>query len=69
MKNIITLFLTLTFFNGFAQTDYFWIGGNGNWSDITHWSTTSGGTDMTTFISMPIHLILLDKQLRWTARI
>ena len=36
MKNTITLFLTLTFFNGFAQTDYFWIGGNGNWSDITH---------------------------------
>ncbi len=23
--------------------DYFWIGGMGNWSDITHWATTSGG--------------------------
>ena len=23
--------------------DYFWIGGTGNWSDITHWATTSGG--------------------------
>jgi len=24
-------------------TDYFWIGGSGNWEDITHWATTSGG--------------------------
>ena len=24
--------------------DYYWVGGNGNWSDITHWMTTSGGT-------------------------
>lgn len=23
--------------------DYFWIGGSGNWEDITHWATTSGG--------------------------
>jgi hypothetical protein len=46
MKKIITLLLTLTFFNGFAQSDYFWIGGTGNWNDLTHWSTTSGGTDL-----------------------
>jgi len=24
--------------------DYYWIGGSGNWSDISHWATTSGGT-------------------------
>ena len=24
--------------------DYFWVGGSGNWSDINHWATTSGGT-------------------------
>lgn len=24
--------------------DYFWIGGSGNWSDINHWATTSGGS-------------------------
>ena len=23
--------------------DYYWVGGSGDWSDITHWSTTSGG--------------------------
>ena len=24
--------------------DYYWVGGTGNWSDISHWMTTSGGT-------------------------
>ena len=24
--------------------DYFWIGDSGNWSDINHWASTSGGT-------------------------
>ncbi|MEM6770270.1 MAG: hypothetical protein AAF597_06800, partial [Bacteroidota bacterium] len=26
-----------------SAADYFWIGGSGNWSDISHWATTSGG--------------------------
>ncbi|NRB62996.1 MAG: hypothetical protein HRU40_08250, partial [Saprospiraceae bacterium] len=24
--------------------DYYWVGGSGNWSDISHWATSSGGT-------------------------
>src|SRR5690606_18255721 len=24
--------------------DYFWVGGSGEWSDINHWATTSGGS-------------------------
>lgn len=27
-----------------AGTNYYWIGNGGNWSDLSHWSTTSGGT-------------------------
>jgi hypothetical protein len=27
----------------FAANNKYWIGGSGNWSDTTHWSTTSGG--------------------------
>ncbi|MDB4108023.1 DUF5011 domain-containing protein [Flavobacteriaceae bacterium] len=46
MKNIIVLFFTLAFLNGFAQSDYFWVGGTGNWTETTHWATTSGGTDL-----------------------
>jgi gliding motility-associated-like protein len=26
-----------------SAADYYWIGGTGNWSDISHWATTSGG--------------------------
>ena len=32
--------------HSFAQTNYYWVGGTGNWSDSTnHWATSSGGTD------------------------
>ncbi|MBK7855526.1 MAG: hypothetical protein IPJ79_12030 [Bacteroidetes bacterium] len=30
--------------------DYYWVGGTGNWSDVSHWATTSGGT---TFHTLP----------------
>lgn len=36
---ILTLLLTSKSF----AADFFWIGGPGNWSDTSHWSTTSGG--------------------------
>lgn len=36
--------ITLIQVNGLYAADYYWVGGSGNWSDITHWVTTSGGT-------------------------
>lgn len=27
-----------------AQADYYWVGGSGNWSDLNHWVTVSGGS-------------------------
>lgn len=41
-KNLLTLSLLLTSSLLWA-TDYYWVGGAGNWSDINHWATTSGG--------------------------
>ncbi len=39
------LFLTIIFCQQYSiADDYFWIGGNGNWSDINHWAKTSGGS-------------------------
>ena len=35
--------LILSVHFSFAQQDYYWVEGSGNWSDITHWATTSGG--------------------------
>ncbi len=40
------LFLFLLFCNiqNYTKADnYYWVGGSGNWSDISHWVTTSGG--------------------------
>ncbi|MFK8056462.1 MAG: gliding motility-associated C-terminal domain-containing protein [Saprospiraceae bacterium] len=32
-------------FTPFAwSADFFWVGGTGDWNDINHWATTSGGT-------------------------
>ena len=44
MRNRITLLVVFFLFSVslFSQTLY-WIGGNGNWSDINHWSEQSGG--------------------------
>lgn len=37
-------FLVLLLASRLTAADYYWVGGSGNWSDITHWVTTSGGT-------------------------
>lgn len=39
------ILLTLLF-AGFSirAADYYWVGDNGNWTDINHWATSSGGT-------------------------
>lgn len=47
MKSIYLLlaFLTSTVLS--AQ-DYYWVGNSGNWSDLSHWATTSGGSNFHT---------------------
>ena len=35
---------TLWFATPIYSSDYYWIGGSGNWSDINHWAQSSGGT-------------------------
>ncbi|MGB0881321.1 MAG: T9SS type A sorting domain-containing protein [Vicingaceae bacterium] len=32
--------------------DYFWVGNNGNWSDLSHWANTSGGVG-NAYVSLP----------------
>jgi len=44
MKKLLSsLILTLIIFNTFAQNQFYWVNGTGNWNDKTHWSLTSGG--------------------------
>jgi gliding motility-associated-like protein len=42
----IILFLILFSCSRLTAADYYWVGGTGNWSDISHWATTSGGGTM-----------------------
>ena len=42
LKKLLFLF-TITIFQVSYSADFFWIGGTGNWSDVNHWSATSGG--------------------------
>lgn len=46
VKVLFILLLTLLFIRkSQAQNNYFWVGGSGNWSDLNHWVTSSGGSD------------------------
>ncbi|MEI6765365.1 MAG: gliding motility-associated C-terminal domain-containing protein [Bacteroidota bacterium] len=40
---IVVLLLMLIGRSELSATNYYWVGGTGNWSDINHWVTTSGG--------------------------
>ena len=43
-NSLLLFFLVFPIF-AMAQTDYFWVGGSGNWTEATtHWATTSGGS-------------------------
>ncbi len=42
LKKLLFLF-TITLSQVSLSADFFWIGGTGNWSDVNHWSATSGG--------------------------
>jgi hypothetical protein len=43
MKRTFTLITFLLLAKFSFSLNYYWIGGTGNWSDISHWATTSGG--------------------------
>lgn len=47
MKNFKYFLIIILAFSSFLKVqaaDYYWVGGSGNWNDINHWRTTSGGT-------------------------
>lgn len=51
MKQTAYLLMCLVSIAAFAQDDYYWVGGSGNWSDYAnHWATTSGGSTFHTSV-------------------
>ncbi|MEI6767220.1 MAG: hypothetical protein WCM76_16440, partial [Bacteroidota bacterium] len=44
ISTLLCFMLLLLFANKAESTNYFWVGGQGNWSQAAHWSTSSGGS-------------------------
>ncbi len=56
--NILTLFLLFSI--SAWSADYYWVGGSGDWSDISHWATTSGGTTQHNVVPSPDDRVIFD---------
>ena len=46
----------------FSQQDYYWVEGSGNWSDLDHWATTSGGSTKHTTLPTSLDDVFFDMQ-------
>ena len=56
----ILLFILVTFSLKTIASNYYWIGGSGNWSDLNHWATTSGGSTFQTQIPTALDDVFFD---------
>lgn len=66
VKINLLLFLLSFTINGHAA-NYFWIGGAGNWSDLSHWATTSGGSTLHSFVPSVSDDVIFDANSGFTA--
>lgn len=60
MKNFTLTLITLLFSASVYCQDYFWVGDGGNWSDLSHWATTSGGNALHTELPGPENDVYFD---------
>ena len=65
MKKILSLLSLLCALFSFAA-DYYWVGGSGNWSEINHWRTTSGGSALPSVIPGPKDNVFFDAKSGFT---
>lgn len=56
----ISFFIFLLASTGHSQ-DYYWVGDGGNWSDLSHWATTSGGNTFHTELPGPDNDVYFDE--------
>ena len=56
----LSLLLFVSVNNIYSQSTYYWVGGIGNWSDLTHWATTSGGSIKHTIVPSQINNVVFD---------
>jgi hypothetical protein len=57
---LLPLLIFVSVDNLYSQSTYYWVGGTGNWSDLTHWATTSGGSIKHTIVPSQINDVVFD---------
>ncbi len=63
MKRFSILLFCLFLFQNLFAADYYWVGGNGNWTDYSHhWATTSGGNIYHPQIPGPLDNVIIDNK-------
>lgn len=60
MKNIYLFLFSILSVTLPAQT-YYWVGGSGNWSDISHWATSSGGNQYHNQVPTETNNVIFDQ--------
>ncbi|MBD8346630.1 hypothetical protein [Dysgonomonas sp. HGC4] len=60
--NKLLLFFAILFFSSLSafSANYYWVGGSGNWSDINHWRTSSGGAGIPGVVPGPTDDVFFD---------
>ncbi len=59
-RHIFTLSILLSFSFQSKAVNYYWVGNGGNWSDLNHWATSSGGTTFHTQIPTALDDVYFD---------
>ncbi|HOY20102.1 MAG TPA: hypothetical protein PLC89_22500, partial [Haliscomenobacter sp.] len=59
-RPLLLTILVLLFIQAGHAADYYWVGGSGDWSDISHWATTSGGATKHNVVPSPNDRVFFD---------
>lgn len=65
-KSVISLLMLFCWSVKALAANYYWVGGSGNWSDIGHWRTVSGGTALPTVVPGPTDNVFFDSNSGFT---
>ncbi len=61
LRTSLTTYLFFIVSFTYAQTDYYWVGDGGDWSDLTHWATSSGGGTLHGVLPGPTDNVYFDE--------
>ncbi|MBK9491939.1 MAG: hypothetical protein IPO07_26425 [Haliscomenobacter sp.] len=59
-RPLLLTILVLLFIQAVHAADYYWVGGSGDWSDISHWATTGGGATKHNVVPSPNDRVFFD---------